>query len=72
VPLYLAGAWVGLWIAKVLLGWPLWIVAVVGDRRGGTAWPPNEEPEAPAEGTSATEEMTEEATEAAVPRRPMA
>ena len=27
--LYLAGNWVGLWIAKVTMGWPLWIVTVV-------------------------------------------
>jgi hypothetical protein len=29
MPLYLTGSWVGLWIAKVALGWPLWIVVVV-------------------------------------------
>jgi len=29
MPLYLADNWIGLWVAKVTMGWPLWIVVVV-------------------------------------------
>jgi len=65
LPLYLAGEWVGMWIAKVLAGWPLWIVTVVATVVVVRRVRRTKEPEAPAVGTGATEEAT-------VPRPAMA
>lgn len=70
LPLYLTSSWVGLGIAKTLLGWPLWIVTtivtVVVVRRMIRSAPVGTEPERPAEPAAAVEaEKAEPATQGA-------